>query len=258
MKIYSKESLIYALCAIRQKGFILNTRGKNDGAVGNLLEDLLGIAENNLPLPNAGEWELKAQRANRTSLLTLAHMEPSPTALKCVAQILLPNYGWAHKNAGKKYPKDEKSFRQTLRVGFTTDRGFTLNIIENKVAVSFNAAAIDEKHSAWKKAVENSIGLNELNPQPYWGFNDLFCKIGGKLHNTFYVEASVKKEKGKEFFHYQKILQLQHFSLNKMVEALQSGKIYVDFDARTHHNHGTKLRIARKNLPDLYEIVKEI
>ncbi|MBQ5478723.1 MAG: hypothetical protein IIT66_00730, partial [Acetobacter sp.] len=32
--------------------------------------------ENNLPLPNAAEWELKCQRRQTTSLVTLFHIEP--------------------------------------------------------------------------------------------------------------------------------------------------------------------------------------
>ncbi len=43
-----------------------------------MLEDLLGIEENNLPIPNAAEWELKAQRANTSALTTLFHIEPQP------------------------------------------------------------------------------------------------------------------------------------------------------------------------------------
>lgn len=81
MKIYTKESLINELRDIRQRGWILSGRHGNDGAVGNTLEDLLGIEENNLPIPNAAEWELKAQRKNTNSLTTLFHMEPSPRAL---------------------------------------------------------------------------------------------------------------------------------------------------------------------------------
>ena len=53
----------------------------------NTLEDLLGIEENNLPIPNAAEWELKAQRKNTRSLTTLFHIEPSPRALKFVPEI---------------------------------------------------------------------------------------------------------------------------------------------------------------------------
>ena len=52
-KIYTKESLIQELKNIRNKGWIENLRNNNNGAVGNTLEDLLGIEENNLPIPNA-------------------------------------------------------------------------------------------------------------------------------------------------------------------------------------------------------------
>lgn len=57
MKIYTKESLINELRGIREKGWIISGRHGNHGAVGNTLEDLLGIEENNLPIPNAAEWE---------------------------------------------------------------------------------------------------------------------------------------------------------------------------------------------------------
>jgi len=65
---------------------------------------LIGIQENNLPIPNAREWELKGQRAGSTSLVTLKHIEPSPRASKIVSQILLPLYGWPHEQAGKNIP----------------------------------------------------------------------------------------------------------------------------------------------------------
>jgi hypothetical protein len=42
--------------------------------VGNTLEDLLGIVENNLPTPDIEGWELKCQRLVTSSLLTLFHM----------------------------------------------------------------------------------------------------------------------------------------------------------------------------------------
>jgi len=45
--------------------------------------------------------------------------------------------------------------------------------------------------------IKNRIDLNELEPQPYWGFYDLKHKAGTKLLNTFYVQADVKKDKGR-------------------------------------------------------------
>jgi hypothetical protein len=111
MQIFSKEDLIRKLQGIRKRGFIPNARKGNAGGVGNTLEDLLGIQENNLPIPNAAEWELKCQRKDTTSLITLFHMEPSPRAMRFVPKIFLPSYGWRHELAGSDYPDHEMSFR---------------------------------------------------------------------------------------------------------------------------------------------------
>lgn len=113
----------------------------NVGGVGNTLEDLLGIKENNLPIPNAAEWELKCQRAESAALTTLFHMEPSPRALKFVPKMLLPKYGWKHELAGCQYPSDEMSFRQTIHGLERSDRGFKVEIDQDnrKVLISFDA-----------------------------------------------------------------------------------------------------------------------
>src|SRR3989337_1700464 len=89
MREYTKETLIKEFRKIRDMGWVPNARRGNVGGIGNTIEDLLDIEENNLPIPNAAEWELKCQRTNTTSLITLFHMEPSPRAFKFVPQILL-------------------------------------------------------------------------------------------------------------------------------------------------------------------------
>ena len=96
IKIYTKESLIEEFHKIAAMGWVPNARPGNSGGVGNTLEDLLGIEENNLPIPNAAEWELKAQRKNTRSLTTLFHIEPSPRALKFVPEIFLKNTSSKH------------------------------------------------------------------------------------------------------------------------------------------------------------------
>src|SRR5688572_6041953 len=126
--IYTKESLIEKLKEISLMGWIPNARHGNAGGIGNTLEDLLDLKENNLPIPNAAEWELKAQRLNSGALCTLFHLEPSPRAIRFVPQVLLTKYGWAHKEDGKKYAKGEKSFRQTIHGLMRSDRGFMVKI----------------------------------------------------------------------------------------------------------------------------------
>ena len=52
-KTYTKPELIAKLKEISAMGWIPNARRGNAGGIGNTLEDLLGIKENNLPIPNA-------------------------------------------------------------------------------------------------------------------------------------------------------------------------------------------------------------
>ncbi len=252
---FTKSDLIKKLKKISKIGWIPNARKGNHGGVGNTLEDLLGIQENNLPIPNAAEWELKAQRIDSTSLTTLFHSEPSPRAIRFVPQVLLPKYGWAHQEEGKKYQKGEMSFRQTIHGQSRSDRGFkvVINRHEQKVLISFDAKSVDSRHRVWLESIKKRVGLGELDPQPYWGFDDLEHKAGTKLLNAFYAQAEVKTVRKKEYYHYTKIMMLQKFSFKGFLKALETGKILVDFDARTGHNHGTKFRMRQDALPLLYE-----
>ena len=254
-KTYTKPELIAKLKEISAMGWIPNARRGNAGGIGNTLEDLLGIEENNLPIPNAAEWELKTQRVNTTSLTTLFHMEPSPRAVLFVPQLLLPRYGWPHEDAGHRYPRGEMSFRQTIHGKSRSDRGFMVVVDwkQRKILISFDSKNVDPRHKTWLESVKRRVGLDELSPQPYWGFDDLEHKAGTKLLNTFYVQAEVKTERRREYYKYNKIMMLQKFSFDGFLKALEEAKILVDFDARTGHNHGTKFRMRQDCLPTLYK-----
>ena len=73
-----KEELLRKLKEIKKKCWVHTNRSKNDGSVGNTLEDLLEIPENNLAIANTVDWELKAQRKKTGSLITLFHQDPKP------------------------------------------------------------------------------------------------------------------------------------------------------------------------------------
>lgn len=261
MKLLSKDELVAQFKRIREMDWIPTARPGNAGGVGNTLEDLLGIDENNLPLPNASEWELKCKRADSSSLGTLFHMEPSPRAIRFVPAVLLPKYGWPHEKAGIKYPTNEMSFRQTINGRSRSDRGFGIVVDKTarKVVVSFDGRAVGSNQADWVAGVKSRVGLGELNPQPYWGFDDLIHKAGTKLPNCFYVVAACRKERGIEYFKYETILMLQGFDGGHFLDALENGKILVDFDARTGHNHGTKFRVrAITDMCALYSSCREI
>lgn len=265
VKLFTKEGLIQTLRDIFSEGWHRSVKRtvnfRNDGAVGNTLETLLGIKENNLPIPNAREWELKGQRAHSKSLITLKHIEPSPSAVKLVPKVLLPNYGWRHKQAGKKYPKTEMSFRSTTSAAEYTNRGFKVIVDKSQQKVRFvfdstRADLSDPNIATWLKSIEGKAGLKGLNPEPYWGFEDLKFQIGSKIKNCFYVIADSKVENSREFFLYKELYVLSGFEFEKFLERMEKGFVLIDFDARTGHNHGTKFRIKQEHFTDLYARVE--
>ena len=130
IKTFSKDELIDMFVEIEKRGWIEDEkRITNDGAAGNLLEDLLGIPENNLPIPNAAEWELKTQKDNTSSLLTLFHLEPSPKAVKIVSNLLLPQYGW--RQISGNHMRMMKN-RSELLFRLIIDRGFSVLVNRSK------------------------------------------------------------------------------------------------------------------------------
>jgi len=267
MKLFSKEEVIEEIIKISKKGWCKSVKStldnRNDGAVGNTLEILLGIEENNLPIPNANDWELKGQRTKTSSLITLKHIEPSPQASKIVSNLLLPKYGWKHKEAGKKYPETELSFRSTTYSSSYTSRGFKIIVDRSLEKVRFvfdptKAKIGKQEINEWIHSVDSRVGLGPLSPEPYWGFNDLKRQIGEKIKNCFYVIAETKKEKGQEYFAYTHLIVLNSFSFKRFLSCLENDIIFIDFDARTGHNHGTKFRIKQGQWKNLYSDVKEI
>lgn len=61
-----------------------------------------------------------------------------------------------------------------------------------------------------------------------------------------------------EYFHYNKALMLKSVNLERFIDCIEQGKIYIDFDARTGHNHGTKFRIKSQDIPLLYKEVVRV
>ncbi len=51
----------------------------------------------------------------------------------------MPNFGWKHKQAGKKYSENEKSFRQTINEKSASDRGFLEAIETADILIDFDA-----------------------------------------------------------------------------------------------------------------------
>lgn len=236
------------------QSWIENQKPNNTGGIGNTIDSLLGLPENNLPISDSAQWEMKTHRIESSSLVTLFHMEPRPKAR--VPKQLLPLYGWPDQQGRP----NEMSFRQTINTTDRRDRGFgiAVDLTAGRMTLEFDAAQADSRHSTWLASVEERVGLGQLDPQPYWEIKDLMLRASTKLLNTFFVEVESTRQGSKEWFRIQRVQTLQGFSSDKFLAALSEGNVYIDFDARTHHNHGTKIRIPEPILPQLYLYVDTV
>lgn len=247
-----KGELIDKLREIVDSGWFHTREQDADGKVGNTLEDILSIDENNISLPDVGEYELKTQRRRSTSFVTLFHYEPFPRPSP-VGQVLLPEYGWQHEE----HP-EENSFRVTISGDTWTARGFRVNVDreDERIYLEFDKDKIrvpDIKHGMeWVKSIPD-----ELEPRPYWDFQDIREKASNKLTNTVFVYAKSRKQGSAEEFKYEEIELWEDFDFESFLTAIEKGNVKVDFDAKTTHNHGTKFRVRKDQKDRFYdEVIK--
>lgn len=248
----NKEELLNRLQEIISAGWVSTRVQENDGLVGNTLEDFLGIEENNIALPDVGEYELKTQRRETQSMTTLTHYDPFPRRPSPVQDLLIPEYGWAHPSK-----EGEKSFRVTLRGDTWVKRGFRVIVDreEEKVFVEFDKDKVDDSLEDWKKEIPEM----EDDERPYWSFEKLRKKVEDKLPNTIYVIATARRDDDDvEEFNYRKIQVWEDFDFDDFLDAVETGEVRIDFDASSYHNHGTKFRVSKGNLDHFYDTVYRI
>ena len=260
IKIYTKEELAVKMQEIRDSGWYVNPKPNNDGTPGDMLEALLGIPTNNLPIADASGWELKTQRVDTASLVSLSHKEPNPREERVVSRILLPLYGWQHDKAGTIYPENEMSFRMTMNGATFTDRGFKVRVnrANSRIEIIFDSSMVNPRHKKWLESVERRAGLGPLPITPYYNFTDLYLTIGRKFLNTLFVRFETKNEDGKQYVHYTEAYFLEEADIDKFLELIEAGKVKIECDARTGHNHGTKIRMYFKDTPLVYKKVVRI
>ena len=195
------------------------------GAPGNILEELLGINGGNFDVPDAGKWEIKFHSG--TALLTLFHLEAQPRGHM---HHMVRKFGWPD-------PKGRTSFRHTIHG--RSERGFYIDNEVDRITVS-NGSSSD---MIW----------------PYWMHDDLINAFVSKFRRLIVVMGRRKNGMVK----YDTACIYREPQSRLFVEAISSGIVAIDFDARTNNgrglrNHGTKFRIAHGDLDRLYHYSKRL
>ncbi len=256
---------VKSIFAANKDKWLKGTHQGNDGNQGNTLEGLLGVAENNLQLPDLGEFELKTQKNESDSYVTLFHKEPKPRAS---VPKLLKALGWKHQEAGAKYKLDEMSFRSTTFAHRYTDRGLTVQLTSDKIELIFDPNKINHlgkditgifsTYGDWLAALERRLQHYSTVLPVYWDRQDFDSICLTKLNNTLMCYCDTKVINGKEHFRITDAFIYQNFKKENLSKLFNDGAVAIDFDARTRHNHGTKLRVKKTSLVDLFEFATRI
>lgn len=212
------------LLEITKKGFIKSLR-KGDTGIGFTLEMELGIKENNLQNEDftyqGNLVELKAQRKDTTSNITLFTKEPVKDGLK--DRDMIKKYGYINSN-------NRKALKITLTTKHLTSKGLKLEIDreQGKIFVTHK-----KDGRLW-----------------FWTIDELKLKI----QHLLLVFAERKKEGKDEYFHYNEAYYFTEFNEQKFFKLIEDGRIVVDL--RMHikpsgvvRNHGTAFRII--NIRDI-------
>jgi hypothetical protein len=224
---------------IKNMGWIRTHRSGSTG-IGKTLEDLLGIAENNIDGPDFGDYELKSSRINSGSMLTLFTRSPQPARSNTYLRL---KYGYA-SNA---YENDDKVLHSTLN------------------AVRFVPVYDTGKMLKIECDPEKIYIMSTEGPENvYWTRDVLKKAFEKKYSNKFiYVKAESRGIGLNEEFRFVSAHEVSGFDYDSMIQLLEEGRIYVDLrigqypDGRTH-DHGTAFRIREADQYLLFKNKKEL
>lgn len=206
-----------------------------DGRAGLLLEKLLGIEGGNHDVADAVGFELKTS-INPNTPVTLFHKEALPRG-NCTTMV--HRFGWPAEYGDEKHPVT--SFRATIYGEWTSKyENITLRVVADNTYVSI---------------------MSGQERVAYWKSDDLAAAAAAKLRNMMLVFA---RDNGDGTVSFTSANLLENFQPFKFIEAINAGRIAIEYDARTKpnsetvRNHGTKFRIRERDLHLIYTHVETI
>jgi hypothetical protein len=210
-------------------GFMPSLRGGDTG-VGHTLEQLLGLTENNIALPDLGNIELKAHRSPSTSLITLFTFNRKAWIMN--PMVAIRKYGIPDENG---------------RLGLY----FTMSLTPSSAGVFLNI----ERDTLQLRHIDGTVIAN-------WDLTAIAGKFVKKIPALILVTASSEERNGREFFWFRRAQLLEGSSAAILREQFAAHNVVLDLrlhDAKTRaRNHGTGFRTSLGNLPKLFAQVTDL
>jgi hypothetical protein len=246
--LLTKENFVNELEIIKSMGFIKSHRNGPTG-IGKTLEDVLGVEENCISLPDLGTVELKAARINSNSMLTLTTKSPD---IRGANTYLRQHYGYKTPESIELNPNLNVLHSTINGVGFNNYNG------NPYLKLTFKDDRAYIEHA--------SDGVLE---NVYWSEQTLTEAFKSKypFEKLYYVKAECKTIDDAEYFNYTEAFYLENFSAEKMLEHIRAGVIDVDIRLGIYtkgklkgkaHDHGTGIRIKPNRLELCFEKSEKI
>lgn len=215
--------------AIKAVGYIPSVRRGPTG-VGQTLEQLLGLKENNVAVPDWGRIELKAHRIGSSSMITLFTFNRKVWRMKPLDAIR------AHGTADT-----------TGRLGMYYTMSRTPN--SQGLFLHIEPETISVRHISGIMIAE-------------WQLETLEQRFMQKLPALILVSAFSEMRGDVEWFHYNRARLLTGTSAEIIRDQIVAGNILVDLrlhDKTTSaRNHGTGFRTFEDKLPFLFQRIEEL
>jgi hypothetical protein len=214
---------------IRGKGFVPSLR-KGPTGIGYTLETLLGINENNNALPDIEGAELKAHRANSSTLITLFTFNDKAWKMPPLEAV-------------KKFGSQDRNGRQGLY--------YTMSLKPNSAGLFL----LVEKETISVRHISGTIIIE-------WSLEALANRFVQKLPSLIFVTAFTELRDDKEYFHFQRAQLMRDTTPELLRNQFESENILVDL--RLHdkgtmaRNHGTGFRAYESKLPQLFRMVLDL
>ena len=231
------DELFSLIFKLHKKGWIPSA-GIGDKAVGETLENALGIETNSSKKPDYKGIELKAGRVGKKG-----RRESRSNLFAQVAD-------WSKS--------DIKSSKEMLdKYGYFRDGKYRLNCTVSTQNINSRGLTfkINEKQ---EELHEVHVKNNKSTKCLIWPFELLLDRLQEKHSETFWIEAESRlNSKGEEEFYYKKIIHTKKPFLHKLIPLIESGVITMDHlisakEGKSASERGPLFKLDKRNLDQLF------
>lgn len=232
---------------IKKMGWVKSVNNRNNG-VGLTLENLFGISENELEIPDYNGIELKTKRYCSNSYIILFSCTPTGPHYHEV-EVIKDKYGYPHKSLND-YKVLNKSVYSNKKTKIGCNFYFQLEINRDLKKIYL--------------VVFDKLG-NFIEKSTFWDFDILEEKLNRKFSILALVKALSKNQMGAEYFKYNELKLYTLKDFTTFLNLLECGVIRLNFKLNIWtkgpkiggiHDHGTSFDILEKDFTKLFNQYK--